>query len=965
MNLERFNKILVVDDSTASLQLLMGLLTGQGYTVYPASGGELALEFVQSTLPDLILLDIKMPGKDGYEVCRRLKADERTASIPVIFLSALEDERDKVKGFQAGGVDYITKPFQASEMLARVRIHLRMRELTEGLEQEVSERTRELTAANQRLQEEIVERRQAEEALRENRQRLDNIVANSPGVIYRCANDPDWTMEFISAGIARISGYAAGDFLNNRVRSYASIIHPDDRQSVANAVARGLARKDRYEMDYRLVAADGSLRWVHEQGRGVFDLGGRLLYLDGAIFDITAQREAEQTLKLNAKRMEALLQLNQMTSSTQEEIFSFAFEAAVRLTRSKLGYLALMNEDETILNMQLWSREAMAECKVPGIPRIHPVEATGLWGEAVRQRRPVITNDCSAPNPWKKGTPGGHVKLIRHMDLPVIVSGKIVLVAGVGNKDEDYNEGDVLQLSLLMEGMWRLMERMRAEEKIRCYHNQLEDTVRQRTEELRLSRDAAEAANKAKSVFLANMSHELRTPMNAILGFSAMMRREPQLTESQRENLDIINRSGEHLLTLIDDVLEIAKIEAGRIQLENAPFDLGTMVRDVADMMRLRAQQKGLHLLLDQSSAFPRYIKGDEARLRQVLINLTGNAVKFTRHGGVTIRLGVKHNARDHLLIEVEDTGPGIACEDQQRVFQPFVQLGGAGTQKGTGLGLTISHQYVQLMGGALDVESTVGKGSIFRVELPVELAEEAGTGTPKGEELAGEVIGLAPGQPAYRILIAEDQPENQMLLVKLMTSIGLDAKLAENGAECVRLFQEWRPHLIWMDRRMPLMDGVEATRRIRALPGGQAVKIVAVTASAFKEQRQELLDAGMDDCLRKPYRFHEIYGCVAKQLGVKYVYRDSTPVAAEALPIAVTPAMLAALPDAARKELKDAVESLDGVRIGAAIQRIGEADAELGRTLCRLAENFDYPAILSALTAETQQREAPGGSGT
>ena len=166
-------------------------------------------------------------------------------------------------------------------------------------------------------------------------------------------------------------------------------------------------------------------------------------------------------------------------------------------------------------------------------------------------------------------------------------------------------------------------------------------------------------------------------------------------------------------------------------------------------------------------------------------------------------------------------------------------------------------------------------------------------------------MAGLASGSPAYRILIAEDQPENQLLLVKLMTGIGLDAKLAENGAECVRLFQEWRPHLIWMDRRMPVMDGMEATRRIRALPDGQDVKIVAVTASAFKEQRQEMLDAGMDDFVRKPYRFQEIYDSLAKQLGVKYIYRDSTPVAAEALPVAVTPAMLAALPDAVARSLR------------------------------------------------------------
>ena len=241
--------------------------------------------------------------------------------------------------------------------------------------------------------------------------------------------------------------------------------------------------------------------------------------------------------------------------------------------------------------------------------------------------------------------------------------------------------------------------------------------LRERTAELLLARDAAEAANKAKSMFLANMSHELRTPLNAILGFSSLMRREPDVSPSQQETLDIINRSGEYLLALINDVLEMAKIEAGRLQLDVAPFDLGAMVRDAADMMRLRAEEKGLRLQLDQSSAFPRYIKGDEARLHQILVNLVGNAVKFTRHGGVIIRLGLRDNGQ-HLLMEVEDTGIGIKPEDQKRLFQPFVQLGEPGSRKGTGLGLVITRQFVELMGGSIGVESTPGKGSIFRVEI-------------------------------------------------------------------------------------------------------------------------------------------------------------------------------------------------------------------------------------------------------
>jgi PAS domain S-box-containing protein len=947
MSHKRFDKILVVDDSTANLQLLMKYLTEQGYTVYPASEGELALEFIQSTLPDLIMLDIRMPGMDGYEVCRQLQADDRTRPIPIIFLSALEDEQDKVKGFRLGGVDYITKPFQPDELLARIRTHLRIRELTEGLEQEVSIRTKELTATNERLQEEITERIQVEEALRESRERLDNIVANSPVATYRCAQDEDWTMEFISAGIKRIAGYTAEDFLNNRIRSFASIIHPDDRERVADAVASSLARKEHYEMDYRLIAADGAVRWVQQQGRGVFTSEGDLLCLDGALFDITAQREAEETVKLNTERMEALLQLNQMVNATQEEVFNFGFEAAVRLTRSKLGYLALMNEDESVMTMQLWSQEAMDECRVPGMPRLYPVENTGLWGEAVRQRRPIITNDYSAPNPWKKGTPEGHVKLVRHMNLPVIVDGRIVLVAGVGNKEVNYSEADVQQLSLVMEGTWRLIERIRTEQELKRYHNQLEDTVRQRTEELRLSRDAAEAANSAKSVFLANMSHELRTPLNAILGFSSIVRKDPLLPENQRQNLDIINRSGEHLLTLINDVLEMAKIEAGGVFLSSAPFDLGNMLRDLTDMMQVRANEKGLQLTIDQSSKFPRYIVGDEPRLRQVLINLIGNAIKYTERGNVDVRLWTQQNGLSHLLIEVEDSGPGIAPHDQPRIFEPFVQLGDHSVSKGTGLGLTITHQYIQMMGGNISLESALGKGSVFRIELPLTEATEADIFKTK-QEVKGNVVGLAPGQEKKRILIVEDQADNQALLSHLLECVGLQTKIADNGQMGVELFQSFHPQLILMDRLMPVMDGEEATKLIRQLPEGKRVKIVAVTASAFKEQREQMLNVGMDDVVGKPYRPDEIYDCLSKQLDIKFQYEESGEPEDEVR--ALTTEMVSLLPKALCNELYEALESLERERIDQVVQRVGEHDRVVEKTLARLVEGFNYPAILQVL---------------
>lgn len=247
----------------------------------------------------------------------------------------------------------------------------------------------------------------------------------------------------------------------------------------------------------------------------------------------------------------------------------------------------------------------------------------------------------------------------------------------------------------------------------------------ERTIDLIQARDTAETANKAKSLFLANMSHELRTPLNAILGFSGILHQDSDLNDNQRRNIDIINLSGEYLLTLINDILDIAKIESGNLQLQIAPFDLGAMVRNIQEMMRIRAEQKGLLLQFDQTSEFPRYIKGDEARLRQILINLVGNAIKFTEKGSVTIRLGVRYNARSHLLIDVQDTGPGIDPEAQKRLFLPFIQLAKSSTKGETGFGLTIARKFAQLMGGDIILISEPLMGSLFQVDLPLALADE------------------------------------------------------------------------------------------------------------------------------------------------------------------------------------------------------------------------------------------------
>ena len=480
----------------------------------------------------------------------------------------------------------------------------------------------------------------------------------------------------------------------------------------------------------------------------------------------------------------------------------------------------------------------------------------------------------------------------------------------------------------------------------------LHDVTEQKSIEAKLikAKDAAEAANRTKSMFLANMSHELRTPMNAILGFSELLRHSQGLSETERKNLAIIRKSGDHLLGLINDVLDLIKIETGHIQLESKPFDIGDIVLGLVDMMRGRAREMGLQLFMEQSPDFPRYIVGDEAKLRQILINLLSNAVKATEKGCITLRLGVKGDPAEILVMEVEDTGVGIAPEEQEKIFDAFVQAGSPSKQKGTGLGLAITRQFVMLMGGTITLTSTLGKGSAFHVEVPFQPVrpEDLPADAPK----RGEVVALAPGQPEFRILVVDDQFENRLLLTQLLERVGGFAiKQAENGSDAVEQFQNWHPQFIWMDQRMPVMSGVEATQRIRALPGGDAVKIAAVTASSFKQDDDALMNAGFDDIVHKPYRPEQIFDCMANLLGAVFV--RATPIIAEAAKQAANDCSLqtlSELPATLRQSLADALIGLDEARISAIVTEIGQASPGLAAALEALVERYNYEPILDTL---------------
>ncbi|MGD2181837.1 CHASE2 domain-containing protein [Lusitaniella coriacea] len=497
----------------------------------------------------------------------------------------------------------------------------------------------------------------------------------------------------------------------------------------------------------------------------------------------------------------------------------------------------------------------------------------------------------------------------------------------------------------------------------------LKEKVKERTAELAIAKEKAEVANQAKSSFIANMSHELRSPLNAILGFSQIMTRSQSLSPENQESIGIIARSGEHLLTLINNVLDLSKIEAGKTTLNPKNFDLHRLLDDIHDMFQLKAVEKELQLLVEYLPDVPRYVRTDDVKLRQILINLINNALKFTEEGGVSVRVGIAGMASDNgsiapgeketvnLTFEIEDTGAGIPPEDLNSLFEAFTQTAtGRQAQEGTGLGLPISRKFVQLMGGDMKVSSQEGKGTIFRFDIGVCVVEASDLEEQSSKR---RVVALAPNQPDYRILIVDDKPINRQLLVKLLSPLGFSLKEACNGQEAVELWQEWQPHLIWMDIQMPVMDGFIATRTIRAQETEQKTAILALTASILEEERGSVLQAGCNEFLRKPFREEQIFKAMHEYIGVTYVYEDSTTTDSSTTEQNTNKVLnadaIADLPSTLVETLHQAIITSDLNGIAKVLEEIATENKPLAEVLQQCLYNFEYERVLNLMPASLQ----------
>jgi signal transduction histidine kinase/CheY-like chemotaxis protein len=487
-------------------------------------------------------------------------------------------------------------------------------------------------------------------------------------------------------------------------------------------------------------------------------------------------------------------------------------------------------------------------------------------------------------------------------------------------------------------------------------YNNLEEKVAERTSELeeeivvrKSAEKSAKVANQAKSSFLANMSHELRTPLNAILGFAQIMHRSRALPSDHQDHVKIINRSGEYLLSLINDVLDMSKIEAGKITLDTQDFDLHRLLDEVHDLFYLKAKDKHLQFLVERGDSVPRYIHTDSTKLRQVLLNLISNAMKFTQEGGVSVHVdeisSQKESEETHLHFRIEDTGAGVAEEELDKLFEAFSQTAtGRASQQGTGLGLPISRKFVQLMGEDISVQSTVGKGTVFEFGIRAKIVHAANivNKCPKNQ-----IIALEPNQPRYRILIVDDKWDNRQLLIQLLNPFGFELQEANDGQQAIDVFEKWQPHLIWMDVRMPVMDGLEATKHIKATATGQETAIIALTASTLEEDEQNVLAVGCDDFLRKPFKDTDIFEFMHKHIGVRYVYEEMTDITPVLTTQEIlTPEALAALPKELLTQLQEAAIMLDMEETQVLISQIRSHNENIANALEQLTKEFQYDRL-------------------
>ena len=742
-----------------------------------------------------------------------------------------------------------------------------------------------------RAQEELAERERAELRLH---------LALDAARIGLWEHDPSSRRFHADARVLGLHGLAPADEGVSE-EAWAARVHPEDLPEVRaklNALRDGRARE--LNAEFRAVLPDGTQRFLSSAAAAALpDDSGRPARIVGVLLDVTDREQMVRDLRERVKEL------------------------------GLLHGVARLQQEESLSDGELLQE----------VVRLIP--AAWLYPECCEARIAYGGNEVATPgwrdSPWKLSAGfatsdgSGRIEVVYTQPRPSAAEGPFLAE----------------ERALLDSVAEMVVKRL----ELSKYHRGLEDLVATRTGELRAAKEAAESANRTKGAFLANMSHEIRTPMNAILGYAQLLLVDTGLDAEQRRKLETIRTSGDHLLTLINDVLEMSRIESGRTTVLQQPFDLHALLEQVRAMFTPQTAARGLMLDFDTDPALVRVVQGDPGKVRQVLLNLLGNAVKFTERGGICVR-STSHERQPgrHLVtIDVEDTGPGIAPDDQEKIFRPFVQSEAGTLKGGTGLGLAISRNVARLMGGDLTVRSAPGRGSTFALAFE---AASAPDGLLPEAPVRAAPTRLDAAETRRKVLVVDDVASNRDLLQEELTRAGFQTWAAASGEEAIAQHDAWHPDLVLMDLHMPGIGGLEAIRRLRAT--APSTVIVVSTASADADAERAALIAGAREVLRKPHRDGELLGAIGRTMGVKFTAVTASPPPSPA-PIPRLAPLVDRIPCELVDQLREAARQARASRLNQLADRVSEHSPDAADAIRALADEFRYGELLRALDKESR----------